>query len=81
MKILTNKEYEHLIKCKEYYDEYVKRYKNVGKTERAKLARAKYWAKNKKRFAAMRAEQYRQEHPDAKKYKPRPRRNNNGNKI
>lgn len=71
MKIITNKEYEYLMKCKDYYEEYVKNYKKAGRTESARLARARYWKKNKKRFGAMKAEQYRLTHPDAKKYIPR----------
>lgn len=71
MKILTNKEYEYLQKCKRYYEEYVENYKKIGRTESAKKARAKYWRKNKKRFHELKATQYRQTHPDAKKYKPR----------
>lgn len=71
MKILTNKEYEYLQKCKEYYEVYVKTYKKAGKTESAKRARAKYWKKNKNRFNTLKATQYRQSHPFAKEYKPR----------
>ena len=71
MKIISNKEYLYLQTCKIYYEAYVEHYKETGKTERAALARKKYWAKNKKKFAELRAKQYRQTHPDAKKYKPR----------
>jgi hypothetical protein len=71
MKIISNKQYEYLQKCKEFYEKYVEHYKMVGKTKNAALARKRYWAKNKERFGELRAQQYRETHPDAKKYKPR----------
>lgn len=71
MKILTNKEYAYLQKCREYYEKYRKAHQAHGKTEGARASRARYYAKTRKVQNARRAEQYRVAHPGARPYKPR----------